>query len=218
MKRALFFLLAFGALATSAAAQTSGWDTGNSWDAPKKSTTKKTAKSSQSQAAGQKNLQKGGAAAAPEPEMVATPAPAAAAAPAPAAGFGGAGAATSNAPQGMGMSAAPGTPVMMQSGRNVMANDAAAARERRLNRKIKHHALPLSPSEVPKTAAAAAAPAPVAAPAPAPAADAMATGTAANGGAGNGAMAAPKANVKASSTPKKAAPKAAKKAPASDGW
>ena len=125
MKSLLILLLLSGGLATSAAAQ-AGWGTSDSWDAPKKKTVKKTpAPARQSQAASQDKAMQNNGAVAEALAPVAAPAPASS-------GFGASGGA-SNAPTGMsmGMSAAPGTPVMMQSGRNVLRDDAIAARERR---------------------------------------------------------------------------------------
>ena len=186
MKSLLILLFLSGGLVTSAAAQ-AGWGTSDSWDAPKKKTVKKTpASARQSQAASQdKAMQNNGAA---------TEAPAPVAAPAPvSSGFGASGGASS-APMGMsmGMSAAPGTPVMMRSGRNVLRDDAIAARERRRL----HWAG--------KPAASVVVPAPVEV-APAPAAAAVTTGA---GNAAGGQQTAPPAAkpVRSTKSPKKAAP------------
>ncbi|WP_046246903.1 hypothetical protein [Hymenobacter terrenus] len=136
MKSTLFLLLLSGALATSAAAQTGGWDTGG-WDAPKKKTTKKTTTTgSQTRAGGQQAApQNDGRTVSPYPSEPAQPDPnpGNTASTPPDNSF--VPGATSGSTQGgndrQGMSVAPGTPVMLQSGRSVLENDAAAARERR---------------------------------------------------------------------------------------
>jgi hypothetical protein len=198
MKSFFFLLLLSGGLATSASAQ-SGWGTSDSWDAPaKKSTKKAPAKTGKSQSANQDKALNNNGAMAPE-----AMAPATAPEPAPAAGgFAPAGGGGSSASGGSGgMSVAPGTPVMMQSGRNVLRDEAIAARERRM----RHQA------GKPAAAAPAPAPVPMAAPAPATAAqvDATNAGTASNGGMSAG----PK---KTSMAPKA---KPVKKAPAAPaGW
>jgi hypothetical protein len=170
MKSFFFLLLLSGGLATSASAQ-SGWGTSDSWDAPaKKSTKKAPAKTGKSQSANQDKALNNNGAMAPE-----AMAPATAPEPAPAGGFAPAGGGGSSASGGSGgMSVAPGTPVMMQSGRNVLRDEAIAARERRM----RHQA------GKPAAAAPALAPVPMAAPAPATAAqvDATNAGTASNGG------------------------------------
>ena len=198
MKSLLILLLLSAGLATSASAQ-AGWGTSDSWDAPKKKTVKKsTAPARKSQAATQDKAMNNGATAAPE-ATAAAPEPTA---PVPAGGgFGGG--ASSSAPMGMGMSAAPGTPVMMQSGRNVLRDDAIAARERRmLHRAGKQARVAPAPAEVPISA-------PAAAPLTGASAGAMGASNAANG-----QIAAPAAAKSARSTP---APK--KKAPAAPaGW
>ncbi len=198
MKSFFFLLLLSGGLATSASAQ-SGWGTSDSWDAPaKKSTKKAPAKTGKSQSASQDKALNNNGAMAPE-----AMAPATAPEPAPApGGFAPAGGGGSSANGSGGMSVAPGTPVMMQSGRNVLRDEAIATRERRM----RHQA------GKPAAAVPAPAPEPIAAPAPASAAQmdaASAAGTASNGGMSAG----PK---KTSMAPKA---KPAKKAPAAPtGW
>ena len=190
MKSFFFLLLLSGGLAISASAQ-SGWGTSSSWDAPaKKSTKKAPAKTGKSQSVSQdKALNNNG--------DMAREAPAPAPAPGGLAPAGGGGSSASGGTGGM--SVAPGTPIMMQSGRNVLRDEAIAARERRM----RHQAG--------KPAAAAPAPEPITAPVPAPAAqvDAANAGTASNGGMSAG--------PKKTSTAPKAKP--AKKAPAAPaGW
>ena len=186
MKSLLILLLLSGGLATSAAAQ-AGWGTSDSWDAPKKKTVKKTpVPARQSQAVSQDKAMRNNGAAVEAPAPVAAPALASS-------GFGASGGASS-APTGMsmGMSAAPGTPVMMQSGRNVLRDDAIAARERRRL----HWAG--------KPAAAVVVPVPVEV-APAPVAAAVTTGA---GNAAGGQQTAPPATkpVRSTKSPKKAVP------------
>jgi hypothetical protein len=227
MIRTLFTLLFCGALATSAAAQ-SGWDT-NSWDAPKKTTkktttTKKSGTSTgQSQAAGQQ----GGAtdAAAPTTPGMETPVDAAATTPA-AGGFGPVGA--DNAVRRTeAVYAAPGTPVILQSGSNVGSYDGYATREERnrartakINRAAARaqgaQAMPAAAPGI--TTGAGASMAPDAATPASPAAAGAATGSM---GAG-GASPAPAATAtKTAATPKPAPVKTkvkVKAAPANDGW
>ena len=114
-------------------------------------------------------------------------------------------------PSSIGISVAPGAPIVMRGGRSVMADDAAAARERRMNRKVRREK-PWPPRPVEAATAAPVAPAAAPAPAPAPADATSGSATQANGGA-----TAPAAAAKA---PAKAAPKAApkKKAPEPLGW
>ena len=140
MIRILLSLLLSAAFATSAAAQ-AGWDSpGAGWDTPKKSTTKKSpakkaaATNGQSENAGQQPQNDGrtvspfpsapGQADANPGNTVSTP---------PNSSFDtGASGGARGGNDSQGMSAAPGMPVMMRSGRSVLANEAAAARERRL--------------------------------------------------------------------------------------
>ena len=197
MKSLLILFLLSAGLATSASAQ-AGWGSSNSWDAPKKKTvTKTTSAARKSQAVSQDKAMNNGAAA---PEASA-PVPAAAV---PAASGLGGGAVSSNAPMGMGMSAAPGTPVMMQSGRNVLRDDAIAARERRmLHRAGKPAPVAQAPAEVPVSA-------------PAAVSSAGATGAS---NAANGQVAAPAAAKPAAPKPARSAPAPKKKAPAAPaGW
>ncbi len=142
MKRTLFSLFFTVAVVATASAQ-GGWDSSDSWGAPKKTAKKKPA-ASNGQAAGQNRAP--GSEKMPvndTPAMAAQPdASPLNAAPAPSdSGFkpGGGG---GSAPTGQGMSVAPGSPMILQSGRTVMANDAAATRERRLNRMNKAKQVP----------------------------------------------------------------------------
>ena len=206
MKSLLIIFLLSGGLAGSAAAQ-AGWGSANSWDAPKKKTVKKTpAPTRQAAAASQdKALQNNGAAPAPEAPVL-SPA-SAAVAPTAGSGFGGG---SSPAPMGTGMSAAPGTPIMMSSGRNVLRDDAIAARERRMLHRAG------------KPAAATPVPAPIAVPATAPLSARPSGTTTGATGAGNVAGGQDAAPAIKSAAAQPAAPKPArapKKAPAAPaGW
>jgi hypothetical protein len=154
MKRTLFSLLLTVAIATTASAQ-AGWGSSDSWDAPKKSPAKKktTTTSGQTRAAGnQATPQNDGRTVSPYPSAPgqADPNPGNTVSTPPDNSF--VPGTTSSSTQGgndrQGMSAAPGTPVMLQSGRSVMANDAAAARERRLRRDSRSKAAAAQPTLV----------------------------------------------------------------------
>ena len=106
------------------------------------------------------------------------------------------------------MSVAPGAPIVMRGGRSVMADDAAAARERRLNRKVRRDK-PWPPRPVAAVTLAA----PVAA--PAPVADAASGSATQAAGGAQVPAASPKASAPAKVAPK-AAPK--KKTPEPLGW
>ncbi|ALW84702.1 hypothetical protein AUC43_06170 [Hymenobacter sedentarius] len=230
MKRPLFSLLFVVAVATTASAQ-AGWGSSDSWGAPKKSSAKKATTGGQNRATGnEKTPQNDGRTVSPYPSGPAKPDanPGNTASTPPDNSF--IPGTTSNSTQGgndrQGMSAAPGTPVMLQSGRNVMANDAAAARERRLNHMNKLNGRPAAvPTQVDGSA--------INADQPAGAATGTNMGAAgnANAGAGNkagGLDAAAPANAMApaaapaSGRTEKAAPaktKTKKKAaPAPAGW
>ncbi|MCC3151876.1 hypothetical protein Q3A66_00375 [Hymenobacter sp. BT770] len=223
MKRTLFSLLFVVGIATTASAQ-AGWGSSDSWGSPKKSAAKKATTGGQNRATGnEKTPQNDGRTVSPYPSGPAKPDanPGNTASTPPDNSF--IPGTTSSSTQGgndrQGMSAAPGTPVMLQSGRNVMANDAAAARERRLNHMNKLSGRPAAvPTQVDGSAinagqssGAGAVPAAEAGTAPAPNAGAMSP---AGGAAGTGAA------LKAT-PPKKAAPISAPKkkaAPAPAGW
>ncbi|MBF9238408.1 hypothetical protein I2I05_13465 [Hymenobacter sp. BT683] len=158
MKRTLFSLFFTVAIAATASAQ-SGWDTSDSWGAPKKTTKKKTTTSS-GQATGQtratgneKTPQNDGRTVSPYPSAAAQPDvnPGNTASTPPDNSFT-PGTTSSGSGNGgndrQGMSVAPGSPMILQSGRTVMANDAAAARERRLNRMNKAKRVPATPTQV----------------------------------------------------------------------
>jgi hypothetical protein len=182
MIRTLLYLLLSTAFATSAAAQAGGWDSpGTGWDTPKKSATKKSpvkkaaATNGQSQNAGQQPQNDGrtvspfpsapGQADANPGNTVSTP---------PNSSFDtGTDGAARGGNDSQGMSAAPGMPVMMRSGRSVLANEAAAARERRLLHQSGR-----------RRGAASAVPAPMATEGT-PAAGALPTGADAAAGSGN---------------------------------
>ncbi|SFQ21209.1 hypothetical protein [Hymenobacter arizonensis] len=158
MKRTLLSLFFTVAVATGASAQ-AGWGSDDSWGAPKKSSTKKTtttkaATSGQTRAPGnQATPQNDGRTVSPYPSAPAQPdvnpgntastPPDNSFVPGPTSGGNGNG-----GNDRAGMSAAPGTPVMLQSGRSVMANDAAAARERRQNRMNKINRPAVAPTQV----------------------------------------------------------------------
>lgn len=156
MKRTLLSLLLVGALGSSAAAQ-SGWGSSDGWDTPKKAAAKKAASAKARPTPAATPAPATGAAAAPLSDGgVETSAAAAAAtqsggnagnAATPAGAFGSGGTSRNDGPN---LNVAPGMPVMLQSGRSVLANDAAAARERRLRRMAK----PQPAASAPATGAA----------------------------------------------------------------
>ena len=112
------------------------------------------------------------------------------------------------------MSVAPGSPIVMRGGRSVMADDAAAARERRLNRKVRRDK-PWPPRPAEAVTAAAPVPVPAVAPATVPVVGAASGSATQAAGGAQAPAAAPKAPAPAKATPK-AAPK--KKAPEPLGW
>ncbi|GAB3293025.1 hypothetical protein GCM10027511_06680 [Hymenobacter humi] len=221
MKRTLFSLLFVVGIATTASAQ-SGWDTSDSWGAPKKSTKKKPTTSSgqatgQTRATGKETTpQNDGRTVSPYPsgpaKQDANPGNTASTPPDNSFVPGTTSSSTQGGNDRQGMSAAPGTPVMLQSGRSVMANDAAAARERRERRLARAGRAAAAPTQVDGSAI--------------PAATAPAAGTemgasgASNAGAGMNAVSpAPGAAPKTAPTEKAAPAKPKKKAaPAPSGW
>ena len=159
MKRTLFSLLITVAIATSASAQ-AGWGSSDSWGAPKKGAAKKASTPDKTSTTGGQNRATGNEKAPQNDGRTVSPYPSGPAKPdanpgntastPPDNSF--VPGTTSSSTQGgndrQGMSAAPGTPVMLQSGRNVMANDAAATRERRLNRMNKLNRPAAVPTQV----------------------------------------------------------------------
>jgi hypothetical protein len=158
MKRTLFSLFLTVAVATGASAQ-AGWGSDDSWGAPKKSTPKKAtttkaATGAQNRATGNETTPRNdGRTVSPYPSAPAQPdvnpgntastPPDNSFVPGPTSGGSGNG-----GNDRAGLSAAPGMPVMLQSGRSVMANDAAAARERRMNRMNKLNRPAVAPTQV----------------------------------------------------------------------
>jgi hypothetical protein len=158
MKRTLFSLLITVAVATTASAQ-AGWGSSDSWGTPppKKSAAKKTSASGttsgQNRATGNQSApQNDGRTVSPYPsapaQADANPGNTASTPPDNTFVPGATSSSTQGGSDRQGMSAAPGTPVMLQSGRSVMANDAAAARERRMNRMNKLSRPAATPTQV----------------------------------------------------------------------
>ena len=210
MKRSLLSLFLTLAAMTAASAQ-AGWDTPAPTKAPaqKATTTKAAASGGQNRATGnEKAPQNDGRTVSPYPSASAQPdANPGNTASTP---LGTTSGQTQGGSDHQGMSVAPGTPVMLQSGRNVLANDAAAARERRMNRMNKLNKVPAVP-----TLAGADAPAPAAAaPAPADAVGAAGTSNAGGMGATGTAGATKSTSTKATKTSKPAK----RPAPAPAGW